>query len=375
MIRILLVIFLTVIEGVAVALDDGRIRISIQTDSPEIRARLLVSDPLGRKSGTALDGRFYKEIPEAGTAPETQDDIDGTQYTDVWVFDSFKPIAGRYEISVIASTTTPFTLELSGSYPSGEDIPGKVEIAGVASPAATPQYQLNFDPTPGATMFVRPVFDAGVLSANLLTSCAAIDLNGNSSTNGRVRAGGTVVMGGDSKITGEVIAASVTLSGHARISGPVSQTSAPMNCFPFDLGAAQRLLSASNDNSAIPPEFLHEGTLRLKNKEILSLPPGDFIVDRLEMSGDAKLQPGGPVRLFVRQSISLAGQAALGSTGIPLILLIGSEQAVPLASAITINASIYAPNAKVSLGGQARLLGSVHAGSVNLAGTAKAGVP
>ena len=283
--------------------------------------------------------------------------------------------AGPYVITIISDATTNYELVLLAHNSAFQDVSATTTplrssiMAGIAQ-----KLRITFDPVSGNRLIFKPDIDISNLTSRTMGACLGAVLTGNSEIIGAVTINGSLVMSGNSKIMGDTTAFPINQSGNAKIAGTIVQSSSSLNCFPIDMSFTQQALEASNDNAAIPAGFLSGGILGVTGSNTLSLPEGNYIVDRLEVSGNAKLRASGAVNLFVRKSVSLSGNSETGTSSAPINILVGSGSDQVL-SGKSIRAIFYAPTAKAILSGNTLFSGRLHAGRIEMAGTSKVEAP
>lgn len=341
-----------------------------------IGVSMILTNPSGLRNGENIPaGLSLREIPNSGVGEDGPgDDVTRTPQPQSMSIELGSPVAaGLYKLEVFSSTSTAFYLRVN-SGDSNYDLT-TVDIQGTIAQGATQGFTINYSPAPGAIPTIRPVLNTTPLTDNILASCGDISLSGHARVAGPLRSNGNVNLSGDAMINGDVTAATVNTTGHAEVAGQISQSPRSLNCLPSDLTAALQLLTTSNDNANIPAGFLKAGVLRITGKNTLTLPSGDYLVDRLELSGGSRLIANGSVRIFVRQSIDLTGQSIAGTMASPLTIFSNSTGTLSLSGAAQLQAILYAPTAKMNLSGQARAIGRIQVGVAGMTGESKVEAP
>lgn len=370
------------------AADRSGLFLNLGQGNPEGIGMVLI-DPLGRRTGIQeFDLSLYemkghneriafREIPhsEVGYEPSPSNDETGEAATTGRVSLGINQdvLQGEYRISIHPAVSRDFFLDMDVRDANGE-MSGSVRLSGTVSAGATQQFSLTVNTAPGGQLVIRPIIDLSELNQNLISSCSGIKMSGNTRSGGTVRTNGVARLSGNALITGNLTAPSLQTTGNASVQGQVTQASGTLSCFPLDLSAVNQLLSARNDNMSLPAGFLTGGTLRVAGSTTLNLSTGIYIVDRLEVSGNARLQASGLVNLFVRQSVSLSGNSEVDSAEAPIRILIASNSEQVLSNR-SIRAIFYAPTAKVVLSGNTLFSGRLHAGQVEMTGTSKVEAP
>lgn len=357
------------------AADRSSLNFDITARLHPIGVSMMLTSPFGQRTGeNLLSGLQLEEIPNSGTSHGgPSDDVTGEAQAQSMALSVRRPAPGVYQLNVFASTNTTFYLGMD-SY-DALHTRTLVELQGTISQGATQGFTVNYSPVAGTTPIIRPVLNTTSLNQNSLASCGNISLSGRANAAGPVRANGAVNLTGDAVISGDVMAAAVKTTGHSKVTGQIIQSPSSLNCFPADLTAALQLLTTSNDNAKIPVGFLNAGVLRVAGKDSLTLASGDYLVDRLELSGDSTLIANGSVHLFVRQGIELAGQAVAGSESSPLTIFSNSTGTLTSSGSTEFHGILYAPTAKINLSGKARIIGKIHVAAATMAGDAKVEAP
>lgn len=359
----------------AQAADRSSLNFDITARLHPIGVSMMLTSPSGQHTGeNLLSGLQLEEIPNSGTSHGgPSDDVTGEAQAQSMALSVRRPVPGIYRLSVFASTSAVFHLGII-SYDSARARTG-IDLEGTIAQGTTQEFTINYSPVPGMVPVIRPVLNTTPLNQNSLASCANISLSGQARAAGPVRANGTVDLVGDALIGGDVTAATVNATGHSRVTGEIVRSPGSLNCLPADLTATLQLLTESNDNVNIPAEFLSAGVLRVTDKHALTLASGDYLVERLELSGASRLIANGPVRIFVRQDINFTGQAVAGSRSSPLTIFSNSTGTLTSAGSVELHAILYAPKATLNLSGQARIIGTVHVADATMTGSAKVEAP
>jgi len=357
------------------AADRSSLNFDITARLHPIGVSMMLTSPSSQRTGeNLLAGLQLKEIPDSGTAHDgPSDDVTGEAQPQSMSVSVRRPVAGLYRLNVFSSTNAVFYLGID-SYDSAR-ARTLVDLQGTIAQGATQEFTVNYSPAPGTPPIIRPVLNTAPLNQNSLASCGDISLSGHASAAGPVRANGAVNLVGDAVIIGDATAAAVTTTGHSSVTGQIIQSPGSLNCFPADLTAALQLLMVSNDNANIPTGFLNAGVLRVTGKNTLTLTSGDYLVDRLEMSGGSRLIASGPVRIFVRHGVDLTGQAIAGTAAFPLTIFSNTTGTLSSSGTAELRAILYAPTAKINLSGQVRIIGRVHVAVAEMTGDAKVETP
>ena len=357
------------------AADRSSLYLDITARLHPIGVSIMLTNPSGQQTGeNLLSGLKLQDIPNSGTSHDGPgDDETGEPQAQSMAINVRRPEPGVYQMNVFAATSTVFYMGII-NYDSARKRT-LVKLQGTIAQGATQEFTVNYSPAPGAVPTIRPVLNTIPLNENSLASCGNISLSGHARAAGPVRSNGGVNVTGDAVINGDVTVAAVNTTGHAKVTGQIIQSPGNLNCLPSDLTAALQLLTTSNDNANIPAGFLKAGVLRLAGKNTLTLASGDYLVDRLELSGGSRLTANGSVRVFVRHGIELTGQAVAGTGASPLTIFSNSTGTLSLSGASELRAILYAPKAKINLSGQARIIGKVHVAAADMTGDSKVEAP
>jgi nucleoside-specific outer membrane channel protein Tsx len=134
-------------------------------------AELLVTDPMGRQTG--IDPTTLQElgqIPQAAHFADTlQDDetgasITGTDHT----VQIFEPIEGTYTLTLVGLNQGNYSLGLRGYSQDSSNQP-PVTLTGTIAASSTLSYQVIYNPAPGSTLQVTPMFPIAAFSSSSLT--------------------------------------------------------------------------------------------------------------------------------------------------------------------------------------------------------------
>lgn len=376
--RIILVVGVVMIRhtGAVWAADESILTINLTAKRHPIGVSMMLTDPSNRSTGiNLLAGRHLQQIPNSAAGYDgVGDDVTGEPGTLSMSIESRTPVAaGRYTLALFGSTDTHYFLDMDSQ--DSAYTPTKAEFEGSITQGATQSFTIDYSPTPGAKPVIRPKIETAQVGRELIGSCGSLTLGGHTRSGGPVRSAGPILLSGDAVLAGDAGGSSVQTTGHSKITGTVTQSAAGFNCSPLDLSAAIQMTAASNDNSLLPAGRLVGGVLRLGDDDAATLQPGDYLVDRLELSGNAKLTASGPVRVFLRQGLDISGHAVFGSAAIPPVILSDTRGTIAFSGSPEVHATIYAPSSAIDIQGRARVVGPVHGGSVVLGGDASVEAP
>lgn len=364
-----------IFPSISYAADRSSLNFDITARRYPIGVSMVLRNPANLRTGDNLfSGLQLQEIPNSGLGHDGPgDDISGESQPQSMSISVKRPVAGTYLLSVFAKVNTTFYLAID-SYDSAHSR-ATTEVAGSIAQGATQEFTIAYSPAPGSLPVIRPVLNTDALGLNRVGACGDITLSGRATAAGPATANGKISLTGDVKIEGDATATAVNAVGHSTVTGRIILSSGSLACFAADLGAAIQFLTASNDNARIPSGFLNAGVLRTTSNDVLTLSSGDYLVDRVVMSGSSHLVASGPVRLFVRQGLILDGQATAGAPASPLTIFSDSTDTLSITGGAQLFSTLYAPSAKVSLSGQSRIIGRIHAGAVEMVGATKVDAP
>ena len=222
---------------------------------------------------------------------------------------------------------------------------------------------------------------------------------GNVGTNTRANLNGQTVIGGDLNVlssppgsTNVVVSGtgSPHIVGRLTANGTIRQgysspdfTSANVDGKLLDGSVAATPIATQQTNvqkqlPQVPPAptgAVDLGAIKLSGNRTLELhAPGDYIANKLQISGNAKIviSGQGPVRLFVRGATASVGISGNGivNNGRPQDLQIyynGSAN-TSISGNGTFSGILYAPNSAVRLVGNSAVFGSIAGNSINVVG-------
>ncbi|MEW5950742.1 MAG: hypothetical protein AB1637_02500 [Elusimicrobiota bacterium] len=133
--------------------DGSSLSISLTNNNNPMQASMVLTDPSGRKTGININNNLKaKQIPYSGGSfnyisnDETDDPINkGSMDISILKF----PSSGVYKLEIFAISNTTYSLLIGGTDTNYNPITD-VLIDGFITISSTIQYNLSFDPTPGA---------------------------------------------------------------------------------------------------------------------------------------------------------------------------------------------------------------------------------
>jgi len=124
----------------------GIYRASMMQFNVHSPVHLVVTDPLGRKSGyDPRAGTSWDEIPNAGYITETITAPDGTSLPELKIFAASQPIGGQYRLEVIGYADGAYSIDAFQT-----DLTGDTTIesfSGMATPGSADHLAVNYTPS------------------------------------------------------------------------------------------------------------------------------------------------------------------------------------------------------------------------------------
>jgi hypothetical protein len=196
-----------------------------------------------------------------------------------------------------------------------------------------------------------------------------IDGQGNVGIGGLLQTDGELKLGGNVRATGGAQAFSISLSGNAILTGPVTQGVTPLASDALDLNAIHAALQASNDNARLPAGSVSGGVLRVQGNKTVTLASGTYLLGGVDISGNAKVLVSGPVRLFVTGKVDVSGNAEVNKAGPARNLIVfGTPTSMKASGNTLLAALVYLPAAELDLSGNLRLAGILSGASAKVSG-------
>jgi hypothetical protein len=181
---------------------------------------------------------------------------------------------------------------------------------------------------------------------------------------------GPIQLTGEGRIGGSVRSASlipVKASKHLQITGPIAPplaeriASPPVTLDPFAHDSA---------NSALPREFLQNGSLNLWGAHQLALPAGVYYLNDLIIDTPATLRCQGPVTLLVAGRLNINGAIDThDNRPADCRVLLTSDKPVTIANKNTLFLDLYAPQSTIEISGRGSLHGSIVGKTLHITGT------
>jgi len=188
-------------------------------------------------------------------------------------------------------------------------------------------------------------------------------------SNGDVDIGGTVDIYGDLAYgpTGSFS----TGGGSVNVTGQISQLPQEHYFYPipnFSVGSVNINIGGNSTASINPGSYRNVSALA---NSVLTLNPGTYYIDSLSIGAQAKILVTGPTTIFVKSNLDLNGQGLINLTQDPgnMTIFYSGTNSASLVGGSGFYGSVYAPNAVVTLRGNAEFYGSFIGREVNNVGT------
>jgi len=256
------------------------------------------------------------------------------------------------------------------------DVGGSFAVAGADSLAFAGDFTVNGD------------FHA----ASSLTLAGYTPIAGSAWIGGNVTNAGYATVGGDLHITGNDVLPLVVSGTRTQQAVTIAP---PCDCSALlDVGALVDAAQVTNDNASIglSPDALHD----VIGVADVTLPCGEYFLNDISGIGQIVIRVGGRVALFIEGSITaaadlevelspsaeidvfikgtlvLAGKGSFGSTSRPAAtrIYVGGSDDVVLVGASGFVGNLYAPHARVTSVGYAKVWGSIFANDFQVPGYA-----
>ena len=206
---------------------------------------------------------------------------------------------------------------------------------------------------------------------------------GSATSNGDLCSNGTITVSGNASVQGDIRTSEVVLNGGAMdIAGIVEDALDLATPRPVDFGDAL----TNNDNHTIG--LTDAGTdpldntqvsnpgfydLKLTNSENLTLAPGTYIFDDIEMTGSSTLTLTGPTTIYLDDDFEMAGTAVLNTSqnSADLIIICDGDfdgSTIQINGSAEFYGSILAPESAIQLTGNADYYGAIIGRTVDFGG-------
>ena len=184
-------------------------------------------------------------------------------------------------------------------------------------------------------------------------SAATARSQGDIKTNGDIDLSGTVLIHGDARPGN---GRRVTTGPGVVISGVTTPLTSRLSFPSVSAGSAATV----NDNANVPAAFVSNGRLTIGGSDVVRLPAGTYYFTGLSMSGSGVLELQGPVTMYVNGDVTLGeGARTWASRPIYFELRVIGGGTVQLNTGADVHAIVYAPDARVLIGGSGELFGSI----------------
>ena len=272
--------------------------------TPESKITLSAADPVSGEVASGLNGIFY-EIENTRTGA----------------------------LSPMAAYTAPFAVAGQGTFVIRYWAKDNVGNAGVP---------------------LEKMFSVSTWRQDGLAAAGGLEMSGNSDIAGAVKSNGSVLVSGNARILGDVVAATVTVSGKAQITGMKTSGAMPLVMEPISVSRLAQAAAVENNNAALA-QYLTEGSLTLSSQASLVLSTGTYYLKGLELTGGSSITVSGRVDIVVEGSVTISGGSSLNAAGQASLLsiIISTSSELKFSGGADIAACVYAPYSDLKLAGNA----------------------
>ena len=301
------------------------------------------------------DTRTFIEIPREGYSPGSgePDDISGT---------TIPGGANAVRVRLIRSANFDNPIPLFFAPIIGTQF---AEIQATAIAAATPSCN--------GFVGIERVTLRNNMSTDAYNSDDGVYGGSNQSSEGDICSNGPVFLASGADVFGDAQGSSVTISqgSGASISGNQNNSSAGLAFDPVDFTEA-----SLNDNDTIPPppygnDFYNTTTrdMVVDNGRNLTLQAGTYHFRNFRLAGGSRLSIAGPVLIYIEREMRFNNGTVANQTEIPSNMQIFVGQGpVDIQGGHQLHASIYAPEADVTMANGSGFFGAIIGKTLSVAG-------
>ncbi|OGR50257.1 MAG: hypothetical protein A2049_07610 [Elusimicrobia bacterium GWA2_62_23] len=201
---------------------------------------------------------------------------------------------------------------------------------------------------------LEKMFSVSTWRQDGLAASGRFEMSGNSDIAGAVKSNDSVLVSGNARILGDVVAATVTVSGKAQITGMKTSGAMPLAMEPISVSRLAQAAAAENNNAALA-QYLTEGSLTLSSQASLVLSTGTYYLRGLELTGGSSITVAGRVDIVVEGSVTISGGSSLNAAGQAslLSLIVSTSSELKFSGGADIAACVYAPYSDLKLAGNA----------------------
>lgn len=212
---------------------------------------------------------------------------------------------------------------------------------------------------------------------NALFAKQSIQIDGNAATDSYHS--GTGVIGDKGNLgTNGTSTGVIKLSGNARVRGnavvgPGADVSTAIVVGDNAVIEGTKTAASSAvmlDSVEIPSGLTNLGALSASSQDNITLPGGTYLYSSINISGDAAVNFTGPAVLYVNGPISVTGKGMVTAQNLPsnLLIYVQGMTTVSISGKGDFYSAIYAPDAAVTLSGDAALFGAVVGNTIHDSG-------
>ena len=193
-------------------------------------------------------------------------------------------------------------------------------------------------------------------------------------SHGTIASNGNINLSGNSQIDGDAHPGpGDSVNNPAAVTGSTTPLAQAM----YYPNASPTSYATSNNNSAVPSQYLSGSSFKMSSSQSLSLPGGVYYFKDFSMSGSSTLAFTGPATVYVYGALSLSGTTNTFSN-LPgdLKFVVGPDTSgsapgkVTLSGGSSLYAYIYAPQSDITVSGTGAIYGSLVGQSISSSGGA-----
>ena len=238
-------------------------------------------------------------------------------------------------------------------------------------------------PSCGGIWGIDSVTVPGTVEIDSFDSTVEAYSEDSATSNGDLCSNGTITVSGNASIEGDIRTSEVVLNGGAMDITGITEDALDLTT-PRSVDFGDALTDNDNhtigltdagtdplDNSAVSNPGFYD--LRLTNSENLTLAPGTYIFDDIEMTGSSTLTLTGPTTIYLDDDLEMAGTAVLNTTQNSADLMIFCDgdsdgSTIQINGSAAFYGSIYAPESAIQLTGNADYYGAIIGQTVQFGG-------
>lgn len=178
--------------------------------------------------------------------------------------------------------------------------------------------------------------------------------------------------------TNGVAAASVRVSGNARINGNATVGPGGNPATAISRSGNARITGTSSAATAltpmppvtVPSGVADRGALSISGNTRTTLPGGTYWYDSLSITGNGGLSFSGPATLYISGNVQIAGNGIWTAGNVPpnLVVYVVGAPSVQFSGNGQFSGAVYAPQAAVSVSGNGEIYGALVGNTVTVSG-------